>query len=884
MRKFITSKKMLTAAIATGLLFSAGAPFASAMPSGGKVLTGNAGATIDGTWTTDNLNLTDWSQLSAWAGSGKAAVIQWDSFDIEAGKNISIAATSSALVNLVSSSSATQLLGNIHQYNTAPVYIVNPNGIVVGGSATLNVNNLILSTATASQSDWENMNVPLSSVTSGKISIAKGSSINAYGSFATQSHDLEVEDGVWFTVNPDANTTSSWSEGGATSNWNKGTVDLSATNSLSFAGGLNRASDSTGGLPIDVQLSAADITIKGTDTDGSGKLNLWGNASDAITLTGTNSITADKATLYSNGSLTLTSPTITALNGTSISAGGTKTASSTIKVDANTTLDGFTTALISDSGTTIGDSGTTSGDSGTTSGDSGTASGDSGTTATDAAAEEGMPQGGTLVTGGVTVTHSDATKTTSTKNLNNGDTVASNGATLINWDSYQLASGKTLTYQTDGGAIINRVIGADKTTLAGALKQYGSQPLYLINANGIAVGQGATIDANQLVLSGLDFDADSQLGNFTSGQTITLTAVDGKDGSITIDTGTPDYTRTDRSSDQKSSSICTYGAFHAVGKTVSIAPDTYIYIRPGATMENESTSSATPSWTQSRISYQAGNSATVTSDSAGTDVTVMSGTGNDVLYKGYTMTTGLGKLPASVTLAGDQVTVYHDSQKYTSGKILAYTDKADINIKAASQFTITGDNTTDASNDARLRADGNINVDSPLVTITTPTQIVSQGGGSINGITEDNLTTNDSYITIGSTTYQAARTAKDAQSGGTTPSTGDNTGSTTPSTGDNTGTDSNHSAQPSAAVEAAREKADTIVTPHIVAVITKTVFEPNQPAQPQAGRPRADQPATDAFADTSAESAGPAISADRSTQATTGTQAQTVEDGITIES
>ncbi len=122
-----------------------------------------------------------------------------------------------------------------------------------------------------------------------------------------------------------------------------------------------------------------------------------------------------------------------------------------------------------------------------------------------------MPTGGTLVDGGA-VTGFESDPTT-------GATFTTTGPSIINWGAFNIAAGESMYFDTAGGALLNRVTGADPSLIAGFLSQTGANPMFLVNPNGILVGPSAHINASNLVLSTLDMSND----NFTNGNYIFTT-------------------------------------------------------------------------------------------------------------------------------------------------------------------------------------------------------------------------------------------------------------------------------------------------------------------------------------------------------------------------
>lgn len=134
-----------------------------------------------------------------------------------------------------------------------------------------------------------------------------------------------------------------------------------------------------------------------------------------------------------------------------------------------------------------------------------------------------MPQGGEVKSGTVNIS---------------GVTTAANGTInvtglgLVDWQSFDLNKGETLTFilkdQGDVSAnIINRVVGKDMSEIYGNMISQGEGGVYLINPNGIVIGNGAQIDVGSLMLSTMKFtetDATKILDVLNKGGTWTLQA------------------------------------------------------------------------------------------------------------------------------------------------------------------------------------------------------------------------------------------------------------------------------------------------------------------------------------------------------------------------
>lgn len=81
---------------------------------------------------------------------------------------------------------------------------------------------------------------------------------------------------------------------------------------------------------------------------------------------------------------------------------------------------------------------------------------------------------------------------------------SSSQRSIINWNSFSILHGETARFNLPSAqsAVLNRVTGGSLSEILGALQSNGQ--VFLINPNGIVVGQGAMIDVAALTLSTLD--------------------------------------------------------------------------------------------------------------------------------------------------------------------------------------------------------------------------------------------------------------------------------------------------------------------------------------------------------------------------------------------
>ena len=108
-------------------------PDALASPTGGQVVSGTATINQSGNTTTINQ-------------SSNNVSLNWASFDIGTGQTVNFVQPSatSVAVNRILGNSGTQIMGNLDA--NGQVFLINPNGIIFGRSAQVNVGGLIAST------------------------------------------------------------------------------------------------------------------------------------------------------------------------------------------------------------------------------------------------------------------------------------------------------------------------------------------------------------------------------------------------------------------------------------------------------------------------------------------------------------------------------------------------------------------------------------------------------------------------------------------------------------------------------------------------------------------------------------------------------------------
>ena len=197
-------KKNLRRSSLAALITLALAGSAFAMPSGGAIEQGNV-AVSEGNLA----NVGNGATITTQANS----IINWNDFSVGAGETLNFNTAAGALLNRVTSDKVSELLGTMTQTGANPLFVVNPNGIHIGGNATIDAANITLSTLAMSTADFNNAasgrNYALAqsdkgvkAVTiDGGAKIGVGNTLNIYGG------KVVVADGVIF--NPSDKKTAS---------------------------------------------------------------------------------------------------------------------------------------------------------------------------------------------------------------------------------------------------------------------------------------------------------------------------------------------------------------------------------------------------------------------------------------------------------------------------------------------------------------------------------------------------------------------------------------------------------------------------------------------------------------------------------------------------
>ena len=243
-------KAFLTAAICLALSQSV-----FAMPTGGKVVDGNVEGIVNGTVAsggTINVN--------------SNSLIDWKTFNIAKGETLNFTFGQDYLnvINHVTGSEMSQLLGALNAKN-GNVYLINPNGILVGGGARIDAGSLILSTLNATDDQLKIAlkdgltNLDLTSNAGSKgITIENGANIKVGPFLGLLGNKVQIADNVTISDAPyDSDT-------------NKTNVVIAAANEARLGQSDHNVADIdsvTTGKDNTVEIGAAKFNINNEYTD-----------------------------------------------------------------------------------------------------------------------------------------------------------------------------------------------------------------------------------------------------------------------------------------------------------------------------------------------------------------------------------------------------------------------------------------------------------------------------------------------------------------------------------------------------------------------------------------------------------------------------------------
>ena len=148
----VNNKKLSGAAFLHRHPLCSGVLLAAAMTVSSAALALPRGATV----THGDVTITNAGNELHITQGGNTAIVEWDSFNVDLGETLNVLqpGAQAALLSRVIGADPSQLLGDINA--NGRFYLINPNGIVVGSGANINVGEFIASTLDVADEDFLN--------------------------------------------------------------------------------------------------------------------------------------------------------------------------------------------------------------------------------------------------------------------------------------------------------------------------------------------------------------------------------------------------------------------------------------------------------------------------------------------------------------------------------------------------------------------------------------------------------------------------------------------------------------------------------------------------------------------------------------------------------
>ena len=193
-------KGSLSAMIALALTSTA-----LAMPTGGSVEQGTVNVGTDS--FTANGAIGDLAN-GATVMPQTDSIINWETFNIGQSETLNFDTTMAALLNRVTGAQMSEILGKMTQVGAKSLFLINPNGIRIGGTASFDVTNLTLSTLNMDTAEFNRPKrigdwvLKQGAQGAKELSIDAGAQLNIHngGMIAISAGKVTVADGVTFVA------------------------------------------------------------------------------------------------------------------------------------------------------------------------------------------------------------------------------------------------------------------------------------------------------------------------------------------------------------------------------------------------------------------------------------------------------------------------------------------------------------------------------------------------------------------------------------------------------------------------------------------------------------------------------------------------------------
>lgn len=158
---------------------------AYAMPTGGNVTMG------------DVTNVANPAEIMT---ANANSIINWDSFSVGVGEKVTFDTQKFMVLNRVVGGQESQILGMLSDQGEGKLLLINPNGIVLGENAVINANDLVLSTLTLSDTEFQKLlngkMAEFKEIKDGKISIGSNASLTLGEALRIYGGKINIADGV----------------------------------------------------------------------------------------------------------------------------------------------------------------------------------------------------------------------------------------------------------------------------------------------------------------------------------------------------------------------------------------------------------------------------------------------------------------------------------------------------------------------------------------------------------------------------------------------------------------------------------------------------------------------------------------------------------------
>jgi len=292
---YLRARALLTTAIALplalGLVISPKEALAVTLPTGGNVAGGTATISTNGAGTVETINQ-----------STQRVVINWNDFNVGQGGTVQFNQPNSgalALNRVTGSASASQINGIINA--NGGVWVINPNGVMIGATGQVNANSFVASTGHVKTSDFmsgtsqiqvSNMNPDADVINNGHIAVADAGLVALLGSGAVANNGtinakfgrVELAGGKTATVDFNGDGLISIAVADPLSHNNK----LSNNGTINAEGGIVQMELKTAQGTLNDALNMSGIEIAGDIHAQGGKIILTSVGSSNIKIGGSN--------------------------------------------------------------------------------------------------------------------------------------------------------------------------------------------------------------------------------------------------------------------------------------------------------------------------------------------------------------------------------------------------------------------------------------------------------------------------------------------------------------------------------------------------------------------------------------------------------------------